>query len=65
MSRSMTEKLAFALGIRRFHNEGSMSALEAELLLLDAGFYNIRFDAYGIAAVTYLGVVYPLERSPA
>lgn len=62
---SLTSKLTFALGIRERHCACVMSALEAEMLLLDEGFYNIRFDAFGITSVCYLGVRYPLERSPA
>lgn len=62
---SLITQLNFAKQIRKSHNSGLISALDAEILLLDEGFYNIRFDAFGITSVCYQGVKYPLERSPA
>lgn len=62
---SLVTKLSSAFAIRESHCACHISALEAEMRLLDEGFYNIRFDAFGITSVCYLGVRYPLERSPA
>ena len=64
MSESLVPKIAEALAIRSRHDRGLCSALEAECLLLEAGFYNVEFGSSGIRAVAYLGVRYVLERSP-
>ncbi len=56
----LAEYIQTASQIALAHRRASLTAVAAEQMLLDLGFYNIEFTSQGLTGAWFLGIRYPL-----